>query len=243
MNDDDEKKLVQDLLGKKLPMSVAPILQRRMMPPVRTAQYAFPPAVLEPGEEKTVTVDLTGAFRASKLLLMAWWAVIRGRYRIKRSRLPLLNRDNVIAYSEIKRRASKRARSVPGRTWVEFYSDDGRLVFRRSYLPSSVLYIPTEAAECVYLRNILLGQEKQMPDAGGVLAEFFGPNVIGNGLYMPTVEKVPVSLVFKNVSDVQIHVYASMLGTDFCLMTAQHVIAREAGFASWADMLARGGSE
>lgn len=178
---------------------------------MRHMVYAAPEAVLEPEEERAVRVDLGGRlFRPEKLMMIGSMDEIRGRYRIKRSRLPLLDRKNVVAYSTIKRRASRRSRSVPGRTIVEYSGVRGDESFTRSYLPSSVEYIHTDPLEYVVLRQMWCGERTQMPAVGGASALFFGSAVLGS-LYADSTE-ASVSLLLKNIGDIQVRVRASIFG-------------------------------
>lgn len=179
---------------------------------MRHVVYGAPEVVLEPGEERAVRVDLGGRlFRPEKLMMVGLMDEIRGRYKIKRSRLPLLDRKNVVAYSTIKRRASRRSRSVPGRTIVEYFGVRGDKLFTRSYLPSSVEYIHTDPLEYIVLRQMWCGDKTQMPAVGGASALFFRPTVLGNSLYADSTE-VSVSLLLKNIGDIQVRVSASIFG-------------------------------
>ena len=174
----------------------------------RTMVYGFPEAVLAPGEERTLTVDIKGLFRAEKLVMVATMKEIRGHFRIKRSRLPLLNRDDVISFSRIRKWSNgKIVKYLPGKTVVAYQSKSGGFI--REYLPSSVVYKHTDALSYIQLKQLFVGKEPQM--AGGVAARFFGANSFGNAIPAPSTE-VGVTLVLKNEGDVQVRVRATMLG-------------------------------
>jgi len=178
----------------------------------RHVQYGFPEAVMEPDQEVSVKVDLHGPFRAERLFTYATWNVIRGSFKLKRSRLPLINREEV-EYAATRvyrgRRGNKRW-FRPGKTTVRVRATNEHKAFEREYLPSSVIYIPTEPLHFVILRQLFMGTAAQL--ANGVSAGFFAAGVaFGNYLSLPT-ESVSIVLVLKNVGDVQIKVRAMMLG-------------------------------
>jgi hypothetical protein len=129
---------------------------------------------------------------------------VRGHFKIKRSRLPLLSREYVIAYSSLSRIPSRR------RTTIE-YRENPTGNFVRSYLPSSVEYLHVDPLCYVTLLNIFCGEEGQLPSTSGCFALFFGVGVSGNGLPLSTAEK-SISLSFRNGGDVQVRVFATMFG-------------------------------
>lgn len=196
----------------------------------RHVHYGFPMVALAPGEARTVEVELRGTFRPHKLLLVGQMDVIRGHYKIKRARLPPLDRDDVVAYSTITRRAHWRKtasgwarvqRSIPGRTVIEYRGVDRSAPdeiafipksFTRHYLPSSVEYIAVDPLSYVYLLNVDCDAKPQMPAIGrGASALFFGTYNIGNSVPLETA-KSSVSLTLENVGDVVVRVYASVIG-------------------------------
>lgn len=177
---------------------------------MRHMQYGFPEAVLDSGAEHTIKVDVQNLFRPEKLIMVGHMAEIRGHFNIKRSRLPLLNRDDVVSYSRIYK--CRRGRIVwfrRGRTTVE-YSGPGKN-FTRTYLPSSVEYIHTDPLEYIILRQMFCGTEAQMPAIGGASALFFGVGVLGNGMRAASTES-SVSLVLQNKGDIQVRVRAAIFG-------------------------------
>lgn len=181
--------------------------------PARHWMYGFPEAVLEPGEEQTVKVDVDGVFRVEKLSIATFMKEIRGHFRIKRSRLPLLNRDDVVGYSRIHKWSNgKTFKYRPGKTVIEYTGAATGKRFTREYLPSSVLYIHTDASEYVTLLQMWCDKEPMMPMCGdGASALFFGAGVIGNGVHMPATDTF-IALRLKNRGDVQVHVHAAVFG-------------------------------
>jgi len=182
----------------------------------RRVQYGFPEAVMEPDQEVSVKVDLNGPFRAERLFTYAMWNVIRGSFKLKRSRLPLINREEV-EYAATRvyrgRRGNKRW-FRPGKTTVRVCATNEHKAFEREYLPSSVIYIPTEPLHFIVLRQLFVGTAAQLANvvsAGFFAVGGFGNQRFGNQLSLPT-ESVSIVLVLKNIGDVQIKVRAMMLG-------------------------------
>ncbi len=191
----------------------------------RHSVVSFPVTTLKPGEKDIVQVDdIRTPFRPSKLIISATMNEIRGRFKLKRSRLPLLDRDNIInAYTRVYRcRRGKKVWFRRGRTTVEYgggwvagdrWGDqrERRIKpFVRTYLPSSVVYIPTDAAEYIVLQQLSCDDGQQMP-GNGVSAAFFGPDVLGNGISLPTTTR-HISMHLKNIGDVVVRVQATLFG-------------------------------
>lgn len=168
--------------------------------------YSFPEVLLAPGEEKSVRVELSRPFRASKLHMIGFMEEIRGHFKIRYSRLPPLNRENVIAYSNVTRIKSKR------RTTVE-YREGAKGNFVRSYRPENVVYVHTDALSYVVLRQIRCGKFPAMPGNADVPSRFFGAEaVFGNGIPMPTAHgEISVDLWNKD-GDIPVKVYAAVFG-------------------------------
>lgn len=175
----------------------------------RYVQYGFPSAPIEPGEQCAVKVEPKNVFRGQKLVMVGYMVEIRGHFKLKYSRLPLLNRENVIAYSNVTRIKAKR------RTTVE-YRDDIKNSFVRSYLPSSVEYKHVDPLSYIDLLNIFIGNEHQIPaSGGGIVAQCFGAEVFGNALPLRTAnEGMTVTLSLKNHGDIRVEVMAAILGIE-----------------------------
>ncbi len=171
---------------------------------MRAYNYGFPVATLEPGETKPVEVKLDGPFRPNRLIMVGQMDEVRGHFKIKHSRLPLLDRENVIAYSNVTCYVKKR------RTTVE-YREGATGNFVRSYLPESVVYVHTDPLSYITLTQIYCDNERAMPAASGASALFFRPEMFGVGPPLPTSEK-RCTLVFENQGDIQVRVYASVMG-------------------------------
>jgi hypothetical protein len=190
------------------------MIDRKLMwRPTKSVMYGFPVAVIDPGQDCPVTIDVASGFRGRKLLLNGQWDVVRGYYKIKRSRLPLLDRERVNAFTEVSRgrRGTKRW-FKRGRTTVMFLGDGETRWFVRSYLPENVIYVPSEPLHLIMLKQIFLGTDAQMAMAAS--GAFFGAEMLGNGLLMPTTTNAQkMSLLLSNIGDVQIKVYASVMGT------------------------------
>ena len=180
---------------------------------MRTYQYGFPPAVLEPGTEATISVELGGKlFRAQKLVMAGQMDVIRGCFKIKYSRLPLLDRDEVtFAATRIRRWSNgKTAVYKPVKTTVTYRGKNKS--FTREYLPSNVIYIPTDPLEYITLLQFSCGKECQMPETeDGASALFFTADVLGNGLLCSSTD-ASLTMQLKNVGDVQVRVHALVFG-------------------------------
>ena len=170
--------------------------------------YGFPDVTLAPGESQMVKIDIKGVFRAEKLFMAGFMNEIRGHFKLKYSRLPLLNRENVIAYSNVTRVNSKR------RTTVE-YREGAKGNFVRSYLPSSVEYIHVEPLSYISLKNIFVGNRNQMPTGNDLPAQVFAPESLGNGLLLETSHHgMGLALSLENKwGDIPVKVYATMYGT------------------------------
>lgn len=181
-------------------------LIRRLAPPPRrvSMMYSFEKMALEPGEERSATVDVKNVFRASKLHMFGEMDEIRGHYWIKRSHLPHLNRDDVVAYTRVYR---TRRGFRPGKTVVEFSGFDGGA---REYLASSVEYIHTDPLEYVQLRQLFIGKEPTLPSFG-IPAQAFGTGSLGNCLPLPTTD-MSATILLKNVGDIQVRVHAALMG-------------------------------
>ncbi len=182
---------------------------------MRSYSYGFPEAVLDAGKEEVVKVDLHGVFKPQKLFMHGRMDVIRGSFRIKRSRLPLLDREDVVSsHSRVyKCRRGRKRWFRKGRTTIEYQNNGGDLKsFVRTYLPSSVEYRNTDPLDYVSLKQLYCGNEATMPNFGdGALATMFGVDRIGNSLPLPTA-LTSISLVLKNHGDIQVRVRASMFG-------------------------------
>lgn len=170
---------------------------------------------LEPGDEKTIQSDVKGVFRPEKVIMCGFMKPIRGNFKIKRSRLPLLNRDDVEGSSRIyKCRRGSKVWFRKGKTTIS-YNGDGKK-FTRSYLPSSVEYRPVDALSYICLKQLYCGKDPAFVESeDGIPSEMFGSNRYGNSFPMPTTSSC-VSMLLKNVGDVQVRVSASILGTEYC---------------------------
>jgi hypothetical protein len=174
---------------------------------VKFHALSFEEVALGPGQKREVRAQCTDAFRPQRLVLIGEIREIRGFFRIKRSRLPSLDRDQVIAYSNVTRAPSRR------RTTVE-YREGVTGNFVRQYRPESVVYEHVDPLSYVGLTDILVGTAPQMPSLGeGVSAARFSTGCFGNGLPLSTVaDGMWVSLCFANRGDVEVRVNASLLG-------------------------------
>lgn len=167
-------------------------------------QYGFPPTLLDPGQEQSVEISCE-LFRAQKLVMTGWMDDVRGRFKIRYSRLPFLDRESVIAYSNVTKNKTRR------RTTVE-YRDTAANSFVRSYLPSSVVYVPTDPLSYITLDQINIGKIRAMSATTcGVPAAFFGSDVLGNALLLPTARE-KMRFMLKNRGDIQVCVYATVFG-------------------------------
>lgn len=183
-------------------------------------QYGFPPTVFEPGQETTLKVDVKDMFRCEKLIMHATMREIRGHFKLKRSRIPPLDREDIVcAYTKIRMwRRGRRIKYYPTKTVVEYRGTDERYdkPFTREYLPTSVVYIPVDAAQYMVLENVYCGAEAQMPsfEGSGINALFFGPASLANGVLFSSTD-VSISLKLKNIGDVQVKFFAAALGRSY----------------------------
>lgn len=162
---------------------------------------------LPPGEERTSKVSIRGVFRGERFQMFGHMDEVRGHFKIKRSRLPLLNRENVIAYSNVTRVKSKR------RTTVE-YREHAQGNFVRSYLPENVVYVHTDPLSYIQLKQLFVGKEPILPtDDSGVPAVVFGDGSLDNGVCLPSCSTV-FSLHLENHGDITVQVYASVFGVE-----------------------------
>lgn len=168
--------------------------------------FGFPDAALAPGERRTLKVDVDKPFRGERLIMVGKMDEIRGHFKIRHTRLPLLNRENVIAYSNVTKVKPKR------RTTVE-YREGTTGNFVRTYLPETVVYVHTDPLSYIRLENVRCGHVPQMPSfgGGGVAAQVFGAGVIGNGFAMPTTYTT-VEVVLYNEGDIEVKVFSSIAG-------------------------------
>lgn len=172
---------------------------------MRSMLVRFPEVVLPSGETRTVKALLHNAMRPQKLVLIGIMDEIRGHFWIKRSRLPRLNRESVIAYSNVTRVPSRR------RTTIE-HRDRADNSFVRSYLPSSVVYEHVDPLSYVSLTQLTCDKAPQMPaNPGGVSATLFTSSTLGNGLALSRVRK-RIELVFDNHGDIEVRVFSSIFG-------------------------------
>ena len=169
-------------------------------------QVTFPEAVLDPGRTVWVSVDLDGKpVRLQKLIMIAEWDAIRGLYRIKRSKLPLLDAADTLAYTRLRRWSNGEKFGYRADKTVVAYAGQGRH-FVREYLPASVVYVPVDPARHVMLTQLLCGQTSALNAmCSGIPVSCFAPAVLDNGIYAPTTNQ-SLSLCLKNFADVQIRV-------------------------------------
>lgn len=172
---------------------------------MRSVQYYFSEAILDGGLEGEVAVELSGSVQPQRLMLVGYMAEIRGHFKIKRSRLPLLDREDVIAYSTVARRRAKR------RTTVEYRGISGKH-FVRAYLPESVVYIPLDPLSYVTLDRVLLDESPAMPPlAVGAPATIFGPTIVGMGVTWSSCSRI-IKRALRNHGDVRVRVFACIFG-------------------------------
>jgi hypothetical protein len=180
--------------------------------------YGFPEAVLEPGAEQNVSVSLSGPFHPSKIIMTGFMKEIRGSFRIKRTRLPDLDRDDVISsHTRVYRgRRGKKIWFRKGRTTIEFRGNEKVLHgFTRTYLPSSIVYEHTDPLSYIALMQLKCDNEATLRDTGhGVVAQFFGTNQLGNALPMSTAN-ASIVMLLKNHGDVQVKVRATIMGMEY----------------------------
>ncbi len=174
------------------------------------SQCDFPIAVIGPGEDAEMSVPLTSPFRPQRLYMQGDMAEVRGFFKLKHTRLPLLNRENVIAYSTITRYPKDR------RTTVE-YREGSTGNFVRSYLPKNVVYKHVDPLSYITLVDLSFDKRSAFPTpgggsfGGGVSAEYFGPSSHGNGLPLPT-GNVSINIKLKHTGDIPVKVCATMFG-------------------------------
>lgn len=181
---------------------------------IQPISYSFPLLTLEPGTEQKSTVTLNGPFRPEKLFMGGQMGVIRGHFKIKRSRLPLLDRDDVFAYS-LARKTPERRRVV-----VAFTHPKTGIRVERSYLPSNVVYLHTDPLSYIDLLQLKLGATSTMSSEIGVAATLFGAESFGIGFRMPT-DDTSMEITLRNHGDVPIKVFAQVIGVDFSRRTAR----------------------
>lgn len=202
-------KSISDLV-EQLQQQHPPLLNRPVRPLLRSLSYNFPIVSLEPGEEKYAKIELTDTFRATRFFFSATMREIRGSYAIRRTRLPQLDREDVVGYSTLRRWSNgKSTRLLPGRTVIEYRGWDAK-PFTRSYQPSSVCYIPVDATQYVMLMQVFCGREPAMPTTtDGTSAVFFSS--IGADVHIPATSS-SMMIRLKNIGDVQVHVHAAVFG-------------------------------
>lgn len=203
--------------------------QTKPQPTLRSLMYAFPRATLGPGVEETYKVQVKGLFRAEKLVMAGTMDEIRGYYRIRHTRMPWLNRDDVIASTRVYRcRRGKKVWFRKGRTMIEFagsgrdeYQYNEVKNFKRTYLPSSVVFRDVDPLEYIRLLQLQCGKEEVMPSSGeGAIGSFFGASSLGNGFPAPATDAI-VSIRLKNTGDIQVRVAATILGRGYSDEAAQ----------------------
>lgn len=173
----------------------------------RTAQYGFPVAALEPGEEREISVEIDKPFRAERVVMVGQMDEIRGHFKIRHTRY-FLNRENVIAYSNVTRYKSRR------RTTVE-YREGATGNFVRSYLPETVVYVHTDPLSYITLDQIKCDEVPAMPSGnGGANAMFFSPENLGFGFSMPP-SNVSITITITNHGDIQVRVAVMVLGRSY----------------------------
>ena len=172
-----------------------------------TIILSFNPVVLKPGQERLLRARPLTPFKPQRLVMYAEMSEIRGYFRIKRSRLPRLNRENVIAYSNVTRAKSKR------RTTVEYREGEAGN-FVRQYRPESVVYEHVDALSYLRLINLWVGKSHAMPKTPtGIAAEFFGTGQLGVGTPFPTSERYSaIKLRIRNTGDIKVRLNASLFG-------------------------------
>lgn len=173
----------------------------------RGMQYNFDPIVLLPGESRTQKLASGCVFKLERLLVQAHMDAIRGHFRIRYSRLPLLDRENVIAYSNVTPSPSKR------RTTVE-YREHATGNFVRSYRPDNVIYVDTQASSYIVLKQLFVEENKMMPTGGpGITASMFDVGVLAGPL--PVSPGLNLKLEWQNTADIPIELWVTVFGTAF----------------------------
>lgn len=179
----------------------------------RSMVYSFPEAVLDPGEEQAIKVDLHDAFKARRLIFTGTMHEIRGWFQIRHTRRPPLNRDDTYGYSTLRRWSNGRVtKLLPGKTVIQYQGQHG--MFEREYRPENVRYIEQDPLSYIRLMQVQCGKENGMPSNGGVSTLFFSSTSFGNGMMLPTAT-VSMTLQLKNDGDVQVSVRASALGYEY----------------------------
>lgn len=174
----------------------------------KAVQYScsLTPVTLEPGQERVITAEVKCPFRAERIMMVGEMDEVRGHFLVRRSRLPPLNRENVIAYSNVTLVPARR------RTTVE-YRCDRTGNFIRHYQPSSVQYVHVEPLSYVMLRQLWTDREPAMSWVGeGVSADYFGIAAFGNGLPLPTTQGT-IALSLMNKGDIPVTVWSAVFGT------------------------------
>lgn len=186
-------------------------------PRLRHVMYGFPETEIPPGEGCTSEIVVKDLFRAERLLMVGQMDEIRGTFWIKRSRLPLLDRRNVVvAYSKVVPRRYGKKKQIgfaKGKTVVEYA--DATLRFKREYQPSSVVYSPTDPLSYIRLRNLYIGKMRQVGVDCGLPAVMFGANVGSRGMYLPMDTAAPngvITIVLHNDGDIPVRVLGSIAG-------------------------------
>lgn len=175
--------------------------------------YGFPAAAIEPGGVFETQVNLNGMFCGSRLALAGFMQEIRGHFRIRHTKLRL-NRETVIAYSNVTRNKKKR------RTTVE-YRENATGNFVRQYLPENVVYVSTDPLSYVTLDQFLCGKTNALsnvPTTQGVPVQHFNEAAFGTGIPLPTSDTC-IKLAFKNHGDIRVRVFAAIMGTEAARLT------------------------
>lgn len=176
--------------------------------PMTYQTIGFPLADVAPDALREVAADVQCPFRPQRLVLAGFMDVIRGVFWIKRSRLPRLNRDDVIAYSTRSRYPKRR------RTVVE-YHEAGVRKFVRKYQPASVVYLHTDPLSYVTVMKVDFDEVPALPSVeAGVAASVFRGAALGAGVYFPT-SRTQIRLTFANRGDVPVRVAAVFHGVGY----------------------------
>ena len=174
------------------------------------SSYSFPKLSIEPGEVCESEISVDKPFKANKLVMSGFMNEIRGNFKIKHTKRPLLDRNFVTAYSRISRYKSKQ------RTYVKF--DDGVSSFEKSYLPKNVVYLRTDALDYIQLDQLYFGDENTSPAMpfswDGVPANYFGDERLGVGMSFPTTE-TKVKIFLRNIGNIRVDVYAMLMGMSY----------------------------
>lgn len=175
----------------------------------RSYLYAFPVMELQPGKTGVLEVNVEGRYQPRKLMFTGSMEAVRGHFRIKRTRRGLLDRESTWGATRIYRqRRGKRIWFRPGRTTLEFANGTVR-----SYLPSSVDYLPVDPLEYVRVLQVWSGKRPQLVPGAEVLATIFsGANNYPYNDFMDVTDST-ISLLLKNTEDVPVKVRVVILGT------------------------------